>query len=691
MLYYGLSFHQDYNAMTRRKLLVTSALPYANGSIHLGHMVELVQTDIWVRFQKMQGHECWYICGDDAHGTPIMIAAEKQGITPEELVKRIQQEHSRDCQDFLIAFDNFYTTHSPENEELAGLIYNRLKEKGDITATVIEQAFDPVKQMFLPDRFVKGKCPCCKTPDQYGDSCENCGATYTPAKLIDPISILSGETPITKESEHLFFELGHYTDYLKQWLQNGHLQTQIANKLAEWFKEGLQPWDISREAPYFGFKIPGTTNKYFYVWLDAPVGYMASFKNFCEKNPQVNFEEFWKPDSSTELYHFVGKDITYFHGLFWPAMLHGANFRTPTAIYAHGFLTVDGQKMSKSRGTFIKARTYLNHLNPEYLRYYFAAKLMDTVDDIDLNLEDFTARVNADLVGKVVNIASRCAAFIEKYLDNSLGQPCPNTELYQKAVNAGEKIANHYQAREYAMAVREIMELADAANQYIDAQKPWQLIKTPGNEFVVQGVCTLGINLFRILMTYLKPILPQTARAVEEFLQIPNLDWNSRGNYLTDHLIKSYEPLLTRIDAEKIKAMKEETLVETNAAQAVTTPATNQEPAAATIDYDAFANVDLRIAKIVEAEEVKEADKLLRLVVDLGNDQKRQIFAGIKSAYQPEDLIGRLTVIVANLAPRKMRFGLSEGMVICAGSEKGGKELWLLSPDDGAQPGMRVK
>lgn len=541
----------------QRNILVTSALPYANGSIHLGHMVEHIQADIWVRFQKMRGHQCLYICGDDAHGTPIMLSAERQHIKPEQLIKEALQEHLQDFGDFFIEYDNYYTTHSKENHELVMTIYQRLRDQGDIVTRTIYQLFDPEKQMFLPDRFVKGTCPRCNTPDQYGDSCEACGATYAPTELKNPISIISGTTPIEKESEHYFFDLPKYTDMLRHWTQNGHLQEQVTNKLNEWFTIGLQAWDISRDAPYFGFEIPNAPGKYFYVWLDAPVGYMASLQNLCERRKDLTLDAFWNNKSQTELYHFIGKDIIYFHALFWPAMLKGAGFRTPTAIFSHGFLTVDGQKMSKSRGTFIKARTYLNHLNPEYLRYYFAAKLTNRLDDIDLNLSDFTQRVNADLVGKVVNIASRCAGFISKYFDNTLSSDLINETLWNTFNEAGDRIAELYENREFSRAIREIMELADSANQFIDSEKPWTLIKTPGQEKQVHDVCTLGINLFRLLMIYLKPVIPQTAFNTEDFLNISPLQWQEGKKPLLNHRIKVFKPLLQRIEESQINAMKE--------------------------------------------------------------------------------------------------------------------------------------
>lgn len=674
----------------KRKILVTSALPYANGPIHIGHLVEYIQTDIWSRFQKMRGHDCWYVCADDAHGTPIMLHARKLGIEPEQLIKQVWEEHYRDFQDFNIAFDNYYTTHSEENREMANYIYAHNRDAGHIERRVIQQAYDPEAEMFLPDRFIKGNCPKCGAQDQYGDNCEACGATYAPTDLVNPVSAVSGATPVEKDSEHLFFRLGDFQDMLKQWHKAGHVQEEMANKMDEWFSAGLSDWDISRDAPYFGFEIPDAPGKYFYVWLDAPIGYIASFKNLCQQQADLDFDEFWQADTqSTELYHFIGKDIINFHALFWPAMLNGAGLRMPSAVYAHGFLTVDGAKMSKSRGTFIKARTYLDHLNPEYLRYYFAAKLGPGVDDIDLNLDDFQQRVNADLVGKVVNIASRNAGFIKKRFDGQLADTVAEPELFAAFVAAGETIATHYENREYSRAVREIMALADRANQYTDEHKPWVIAKQENSDARLHAVCSMGINLFRLLIGYLRPILPATAAASEAFLQIPELDWDSLATPLTGHRIAAFKPLMTRIERDKIDAMLEAEKQDsaTSARVAVQTdPKTGRD---GTIEFDDFARVDLRIARIVEASHVEGADKLLRLTLDIGEEKYRNVFAGIKSAYTPEELNGRLTVMVANLAPRKMKFGISEGMVLAAGP--GGSELYILNPDDGAKPGMKVK
>lgn len=535
-----------------KKMLVTTALPYANGPLHLGHMVEHIQADIWVRFHRLLGRDCLFISGDDAHGTPIMISAERQGVTPEALIQKIQQEHISDFERFNISFDQYYTTHSPENLQLSSFIYNALKKRGDIVTKTIKQSYDPIKQMFLPDRYVKGQCPRCGANDQYGDNCEVCGSTYSPSELKNPLSVLSGAVPIEKESLHYFFKLDNYQDLLKNWLHENHVQPQVQNKLLEWFNDGLQQWDISRDAPYFGFEIPDAPNKYFYVWLDAPVGYMASFKKLCELRPDIEFDKYWNTEQYADLYHFIGKDIIYFHALFWPAMLHGSNFRLPTKIFSHGFLTVNGQKMSKSRGTFITADKYLAHLDSEYLRYYFAAKLTNSIDDIDLNFEDFSQRVNADLVGKVVNIASRCAGFIIKHFDHELSPDLANPDLFDHFIQAGDKIVHLYSNLEYNQTTREIMSLADLANQYIDEMKPWSLAKMPERLPEVQAICSQGLNLFRILMLYLKPILPKTIYQAEQFLNIPPLQWQDLSKPLLAHKINPFVPLMHRVDADKI-------------------------------------------------------------------------------------------------------------------------------------------
>jgi len=675
-----------------RNILITSALPYANGPIHIGHMVEYIQTDIWARFQRMHGNQCLYVCADDAHGTPIMLHAQSEGITPEELIERIGKEHQQDFADFNVVFDQYHSTHSEENRELSASIYNALNDAGHIHQRTIKQMYDPEKQMFLPDRFIKGECPRCGAADQYGDSCEACGATYSPTELKNPLSAISGSKPVERDSLHYFFALGDFEAMLKNWTHGEHLQHEVSNKLNEWFEAGLRDWDISRDAPYFGFQIPGTKDKYFYVWLDAPIGYMASCKKYCDSHG-LNFDDYWGADSQAELYHFIGKDIIYFHALFWPAMLSGSAFRTPNAIFAHGFLTVDGLKMSKSRGTFIKARTYLDHLDPEYLRYYFAAKMSAGIEDLDLNLHDFRDRVNSDLVGKVVNIASRCAGFISKKFGGHLSNECTETDLYNDFVRSGESIAQHYETREYGKAMREVMALADFANQYIDEKKPWVLSKQEGKEQEVQDVCSVGLNLYRVLITYLKPVLPRVAKDSETFLNIEPLTWASIEQPLTGHQINKFKPLMTRIEETQVDAMIEdskESLAETSKHKGQ--PPKAEQVACDTIadeiQFDDFAKLDLRIARIIDAQHVEGADKLLQLTLDIG-DGTRNVFAGIKSAYSPEDLKGRLTVMVANLAPRKMRFGISEGMVLAAGP--GGKELFILNPDEGAAPGMRVK
>jgi len=654
-------------------------------------MLEYIQTDIWVRFQKMRGHECHYVCADDAHGTPIMLKAQQLGITPEAMIDQVNQEHQQDFKDFGVAFDNFHSTHSDENRHFAETIYNRLNDNGYISTKVIEQLFDPEKKMFLPDRFVKGDCPSCGSEDQNGDNCDSCGATYSPVELKNPRSVVSGATPILKESEHYFFELPKFEAMLKEWTRSGSLQGEMANKLAEWFTDGLRDWDISRDAPYFGFNIPGTTDKFFYVWLDAPIGYMGSFKNLCDKNPEIDFDTFWAKDSTAELYHFIGKDIIYFHSLFWPAMLEGADIRKPTSVYAHGFVTVNGKKMSKSKGTFIKARTYLEHLNPEYLRYYYGAKLTSKIDDLDLNLEDFAQRVNSDLVGKVINIASRCAGFITKKFDGTLSPVNSEEALIAEFTAAKDEIAALYEARDFSKAVRVIMALADKANQYIADKEPWQLVKDPAKSDEVQQVCSVGINLFRILTTYLKPIVPTLASQVESFLNI-ELTWDSIDVNLQDHKINKFKAMMQRVDMKHVEAMVEDSKENLEPSAPVIALDPNsplaKDPISEEISFEDFAKIDLRIAKIAKAEHVKGADKLLRLELDLGGES-RQVFAGIKSAYQPEQLEGKLTVMVANLAPRKMRFGMSEGMVLAAGP--GGEELWILNPEEGAQPGMRVK
>ena len=670
-----------------RKILVTSALPYANGPIHLGHLLEYIQTDIWVRFQKLRGEQCLYVCADDAHGTAIMLKAEEKGITPEQQIEQVKAEHERDFAAFQIRFDNYYSTHSPENKALSEMIFQRNKDAGYILEKTITQLYDPEKGMFLADRFVRGTCPKCKTADQYGDNCEACGATYSPSELIDPYSAVSGATPVEKETTQLFFDLPKFEPLLREWTRSGSLQEGVANKLQEWM-EDLQPWDISREAPYFGFEIPGYPGKYFYVWMDAPVGYMASFQNLCEREG-INFDDYWKADSDAELYHFIGKDIINFHGLFWPAMLDGAGLRKPTAIFSHGFVTVNGAKMSKSRGTFIMARTYLDHLDPEYLRYYFAAKLNSRVDDFDLNLEDFAQRVNTDLVGKVVNIASRTGNFVKKF-GGRLGDDLDNPLLTREAQEAASRIAAFYEQREFSKAMREIMSLADHANGYIADKAPWSLAKEDGKEQEVLAICTTALNVFRLLVLYLKPVLPGLAERAEAFLDIPPLTWADAGTLLLDHPINKFKPLLSRVDMAHIEAMLADSR-DTNPAASAGEAAAQDTPEEEddTITIDDFLKVKLRAARIAKAAPVEVADKLLQLTLDVGELGERNVFAGIKSKYRPEDLEGRMVVLVANLAPRKMKFGVSEGMVLAAGP--GGDDIFLLSPDNGAQPGMEVR
>jgi methionyl-tRNA synthetase len=699
-----------------RQILVTSALPYANGAIHLGHLVEYIQTDIWVRFQKMRGHECWYVCADDTHGTPIMLRAEGEGITPEALIERVHGEHTRDFAGFHVAFDNYYTTHSEETRSCANELYARLRAANLIETRVIEQYYDPLKQMFLPDRYIKGECPKCGAPDQYGDNCESCGAAYTANELKNPYSAVSGAKPELRPSEHYFFKLSdpRCQGFLRRWTQGeGRLQSEAANKLQEWLGEvgenKLTDWDISREAPYFGFEIPDAPGKYFYVWLDAPIGYMGAFKNLCAREG-LDFAAYWGPESTAELYHFIGKDILYFHALFWPAELQHAGYRTPTKVFAHGFLTVDGAKMSKSRGTFITAESYLAQgLNPEWLRYYYAAKLSSSMEDIDLNLDDFIARVNSDLVGKFVNIASRAAGFIVKRF---AGQLCPCDESLPaiEAIRSRRSvIADHYEAREFSKAIREIMALTDTANQYVDSVKPWELARQEGRENELQAACSNALNLFRLLAILLKPVLPALAAKVEAFLNVAPFVWDDGACVLAaGHAINPYQHLLTRVEKKQVDA-----LVEANRDSLAAAPqpapqkhAEQQEKAAAVavaqaavgpeagphIGMDQFLNVDLRIARIVEASHVEGADKLVRLVLDIGALGTRQVFAGIKVAYEPSALVGRMTVMVANLAPRKMKFGLSEGMVLAASDADGQTPgIFLLSPDAGAQAGMRVK
>jgi len=694
-----------------RKILVTSALPYANGSIHLGHLVEYIQTDIWVRFQKMrypasEGHQIYYVCADDTHGTPIMLRAESEGITPEALIERVHAEHSADFKEFLVEFDNYYSTNAPENKELAGSIYKALKANNKISVKTIEQFFDPVKNMFLPDRFIKGECPKCHSKDQYGDACEVCGTTYNPTELINPYSAVSGAAPVRKETEHYFFKLGDCEEFLKDWTtgkltDEPPLQIEAANKMQEWFTSGLNDWDISRDAPYFGFEIPGAPGKYFYVWLDAPIGYMASFKNLCAKKG-LDFDEYWKQDSTTELYHFIGKDILYFHALFWPATLKFSGYRTPTKVFAHGFLTVNGEKMSKSRGTFITARSYLGHIkNPEYLRYYYAAKLNGSMEDIDLNLEDFVARVNSDLVGKYINIASRTAGFVAKYfngeiLPTDLSRANETAKATMVTLGSADELAEYYEARDYGRALREIMRVTDYVNEYVNEMAPWILAKDSAQHQVgskLHAVCSDALKAFRVLTIYLTPVLPGVSQKVAAlFGESEKYAWNDLqfAAQFAAEKTSSYNHLITRIDPKEIEAMTEANKENLQAtASAVTQPVAAPLTEADYISIDDFAKVDLRVAKIVNAEHLEGADKLLKLTLDIGEEKPRQVFAGIKSAYDPATLVGRLTVMVANLAPRKMKFGMSEGMVLAASDENGGP--FILSPDAGAKPGMRIK
>lgn len=670
--------------MTHKKILVTSALPYANGPIHLGHLVEYIQTDIWVRAMKSLGHTVTYVCADDAHGTAIMLRAEANGVTPEAQIASVKAEHEKSFAGFLINFDNYHSTHSSENEHFSSEIYQKLAQKGYIFTKDVEQLFDTEKGLFLADRFVKGECPKCGAKDQYGDNCEVCSSTYNATELINPYSTLSQSTPVVKSSKHYFFDLPQFNDFLKAWTtSDNRLQSSIANKLGEWFESGLAPWDISRDAPYFGFKIPDTPSdepdKYFYVWLDAPVGYMASFKNLCDKQG-MDFDEYFKKDSQTELYHFIGKDIVYFHALFWPAMLDGAGYRTPTGINAHGFLMVNGEKMSKSRGTFIKADTYLEHLHPEYLRYYFASKLSSSVEDINLDLDDFMQKVNSDLVGKVVNIASRSAGFIHKNHGGVLSDNCAEPELLAKAIAVGDDIAQAYNDREFARAMRLAMSVADMANEYIDTKKPWALNKEDGKQQEVQDVCTVALNLFRQIMVYLAPVLPELSQNAKAFLNIDSLDFDSRHIPLLGHTINPFKPLMNRIDKDKIDAMV--TASKENLTTKAEPQKDNQNPNkdAVHINIDDFAKVEMTVAYVMACNKVEGADKLLQFSLDVGEETPRNVFSGIAKFYAPETLVSKKVVCVTNLAPRKMKFGMSEGMILSA--EKDGKLQLVILPDD---------
>ena len=689
----------------RRRLLVTSALYYANGPLHLGHILEAIQTDVWVRFQKLRGHECHYVCADDTHGTPIMLKAQAEGVTPEELISRVHREHERDLADMLIGMDNFGSTHSAETRAVCDRMYLALRDAGHIERRSVRQAYDEAAKMFLPDRYVKGICPVCGTADQYGDSCENCGSTYTPADLKNPVSVVTGTPPVWRESEHYFFKLSSFEQALKVWVRSGAVQERVARKLDEWFSQGLRDWDISRDAPYFGFEIPGAPGKYFYVWFDAPIGYLGSFMQLCAR-ARLDFEAFFCPDSAAELHHFIGKDILYFHTLFWPAVLQAAGMRRPSAVHAHGFVTINGQKMSKSRGTFITARRYLDSFAPEYLRYYFAAKLGPGIDDIDMNLEEFTTRLNSDVVGKLVNIASRCAGFITKSSGGIMAAALPDPDLHAAFAAAGASIAEAYETRDTASAVRDIMALADRANQYIDSQKPWMLAKQAGRAAEVQSVCTQGLNLFRVLMIYLQPVLPAMSAKARHFFQESDWRWTDAATPLLSTAIAPYEPLATRLDAKLVARLVEPedppaspaAAAAPRAAAPVTggpaaSDAATLAAAAAvegnSISIDEFLRVDLRVARVLRADLVPGADKLLKLRVDLGELGERELFAGIRAAYDHASLPGRLIAVVANLEPRKMRFGMSEGMMLAAGP--GGKDIFVLSPDTGATPGMRIK
>ena len=669
-----------------RRILVTSALPYVSGSIHLGTLLEEIQTDIWVRFQRLRGHQVHYVCGDDAHGTATMLLAEERGVDPEALIEEFRQEHVRDFQGFHVAHDNYYTTHCEENRQLSESIFEALRKQELIFTREVEQLFDPERKLFLADRFVKGDCPRCGSADQYGDNCDNCGATYDATDLNNPRSTLSGATPELAKSEHYFFDLPVYAEMLDEWTASGAVQPEVRNKLREWLEAGLKAWDISRDAPYFGFVIPGTQGKYFYVWMDAPIGYMASFKNLAERRDDLDFDDFWRADSDTELHHFIGKDIVNFHALFWPAVLDGAGYRKPTRIHTHGFVTVNGTKMSKSKGTFIKASTYLAHLDPEYLRYYYATKLNGTVDDLDINFDDFVQRVNSDLVGKIVNIASRCAGFISKQFDGRLASKLHDPGLQQQFIERKEEIAELFEIGNTGRAVREITALADLANQYIAHHAPWAMIKEEGKRDEVQAVCSQGINLFRLLAIYLKPILPKMAEAAEDFLNVEPLTWEDLDGMLVDHQIEAFKPLFTRMDKKDVDALVASSVEAEPESESASDEAAG--PEADYISIDDFAKVELRVARIESAEPVEGADKLLRLTLDVG-DHQRQVLAGIKSAYEAAHLPGRLCVVVANLAPRKMRFGTSQGMVLAAGP--GDSDIFLLSPDAGAKPGMIVR
>ena len=668
----------------KRKIVVTSALPYANGDIHLGHLVEYIQTDFWVRFQKMRGHACTYVCADDTHGTPVMLQARAEGITPEALTARSHAKHTQDFADFEIAFDQYYSTNSAENRTFCNGIFEEMRKSGAVTIRKLPQLFCEHDAMFLPDRFVKGSCPKCGSANEYGDSCAACGQTYPAEELKDARCAICGKPPVTRDSDHLFFELEPFRDFLKAWIP-AHTAPDVSNKLLEWFNEPLRGWCISRDAPYFGFEIPGHPGKFFYVWVDAPIGYMASLQKWCDGNGEA-FDAWWQSPEA-ELYHFIGKDIVRFHCLFWPAMLHTADYKTPSQVFVHGFLTVNGEKMSKSKGTFIKARTYLEHLKAQDLRFYYACKLNGTTDDMDLNLGDFINRVNSDLVGKITNLASRGAQMLHKSLGGTAGAMAPDGRaLYEKAVACSETIAATYEARDFSKMMVAVRDLADEANQYFDAKAPWTLVKTDPE--AARAVMTSVLNLFRVLAIYLQPILPAYAAKIAHLFGEAPYVWDDIKKTVENAPIQPYEYLATRIEQTAIDKLVDASRTTVPAAAPVPS-ATKPEPAKETIDYDTFAKTDLRVAKVLSAELVEGADKLLRLQLDIGEAKPRQVFAGIRKAYDPATLIGRHVVMVANLAPRKMRFGLSEGMIIAAGNPDG--SLFMVSPDDGALPGATVK
>ncbi len=665
-----------------RRILVTSALPYANGSIHLGHLLEHIQTDIWVRFQRMRGNECIYVCADDTHGTATMLQAEREGVSEEALIKRLQTEHTRDFKRFGISYDNYYTTHSAENRYFSNLIYTRLRDRGFIYTKNVEQLYDNERKMFLADRNVRGDCPRCGAKNQPGDNCDVCGATYNAQELGNPVSVISNATPVLRNSEHYFVDLPKFTNFLREYIHNGSQQPEIANKLTEWIDGGLRGWDISRDSPYFGFPIPQTQGKFFYVWMDAPIGYLASFKNWCTKH-DVDFDEYWRLDSPCEVHHFIGKDIINFHCMFWPAVLAHADFRIPTKVHVHGMLTMDGEKMSKSRGTFVQAKTYLDHFDPDYLRYYLGARLAPNSSDLDFGREDFVTRVNGDLVGKLVNIASRCAGFLARHFDNTTASELSEPAMWSDFIGVRDLIAEYYEQGDTRRVVRQVMELADTCNQYLANKEPWLLIKDPKRVTEVQAVCSMGINLYRVLIAYLKPIVPDLTARSEAFFNAEPLTWENLSQPLLGHRLSKFDRLLNRIDLKTFNRMIEAGATQETREEKRAEVANNSD----SIGIDDFMKIDLRVARIDRAEIVEGADKLLRLHLDVG-DHQRTVLSGIRSAYDPEDLLGRYTIVVANLAPRNMKFGVSEGMVLAAGD--GGSEIFLLAPDAGAQPGMRV-